>query len=153
MACDLQRLLASAADLPTATLPCEPSVGERILQDSLRIYEEMERQRRQWRAISLGVWPGATNAEMDAVELMRRMETRFAQEAERRRHEERERAWLTNTMFGGAPAQAGGHSLAGLAGLGLGSDDSLTWLSRPVSPHAAAPAVHLTIHYHCHPTP
>lgn len=37
MSCDLQRLFASAADLPAAAAPRVPSVGERIMQDLLRL--------------------------------------------------------------------------------------------------------------------
>ena len=146
MPCDLQQLLASAADPLPATLAREPSVSECILGDSLRVYEEMERQRRQWRAVGLGMWPGATDAEMDAVELMRRMETRFIQEAEQRRQEEREKAWLQNTIFGGALAQASrGH----LVGLDLGLDDPLRGCR--VLPRSSAPKANLTINIHVHP--
>ena len=146
MSCNLSQLLASAADLPTSQVARELSAGAQIMQDALWMAEEADRQRRLWRAVGLGMWPGATDAEMDAVELMRRMETRFIQEAEQRRQEEREKAWLWNTISGGALAQAGRDHRAGL---GLGSDDPLRGCR--VLPCSPAPKASLTINIHVNP--
>ena len=80
MPCDLQKLLASAADLPAATAPREPSIGERLLQDMLRLDAEMDKQRRLDRAAALGYYGWEMPAHtLDALELIRRTDEANAQ--------------------------------------------------------------------------
>ena len=80
MPCDLQKLLASAAQLTAASVPREPSVGERILRDLVRMSDELDRQNRRDRAAALGYFGAEFSDRMlDTLELMQQAEEINAQ--------------------------------------------------------------------------
>ena len=71
MPCDLQTLLASAADLPATLLPRGLSAGERMIEEAQRLAGAMQQDRHQYRAARLGLPVNTSPATLAAFEAFR----------------------------------------------------------------------------------